>query len=105
MSIFARYQSRYEALQEEEMSVQEYLELCKADRTAYASVAERMLMAIGEAESVDTRTDPRLSRIFANKTIRLYPAFREFYGRATIWVDGVCTFFLRCQSGLVVLRK
>ena len=39
-----------------------------------------MLAAIGEPELVDTRNDPRLSRIFANKVIRLYPAFREFYG-------------------------
>jgi len=46
MSIFARYQSRYEALQEEELSVQEYLELCKTDKTAYASVAERMLVLV-----------------------------------------------------------
>ena len=45
MSIFARYQDRFEASQEEEMSVQEYLELCKKDQSAYATVAERMLMA------------------------------------------------------------
>ena len=61
MSIFARYQSRYEALQEEELSVQEYLDVCKNDPTAYASVAERMLLAIGEPELVDTRSDARLS--------------------------------------------
>ncbi|HRO61675.1 MAG TPA: PrkA family serine protein kinase, partial [Burkholderiaceae bacterium] len=78
MSIFARYQSRYEAAQEEEMSVQDYLNLCKEDPAAYASVAERMLMAIGEPELVDTRTDPRRSRIFANKMLKLYPAFSEF---------------------------
>jgi serine protein kinase len=47
---------------------------------AYASVAERMLAAIGEPELVDTRLDPRLSRIFANKMLKLYPAFRDFYG-------------------------
>ena len=51
MSIFARYQDRFEAAQEEEMSVQEYLELCKRDPTAYASVAERMLLAIANTES------------------------------------------------------
>ncbi|MCG1048778.1 hypothetical protein KQH58_16040, partial [Mycetohabitans sp. B6] len=33
---------------------------------AYATAGERMLMAIGEPEHVDTRNDPRLSRIFAN---------------------------------------
>ena len=60
MTIFARYQSRFEAAQEEEMSVREYLDLCRSDPTAYASVAERMLMAIGEPELVDTRLDPCL---------------------------------------------
>ena len=29
---------------------------------------------------VDTRNDPRLSRLFANKVIKIYPAFAEFYG-------------------------
>jgi serine protein kinase len=99
MSIFARYQSRYEALQEEELSVQEYLELCKSDKTAYASVAERMLLAIGEPELVDTRTDPRLSRIFANKMMRLYPAFREFYGMEEV-IEHIVSYFRHAAQGL-----
>jgi serine protein kinase len=99
MSIFARYQSRYEALQEEEMSVQEYLELCKTDRTVYASVAERMLLAIGEPELVDTRNDPRLSRIFANKMLRIYPAFREFYGMEEV-IEHIVSYFRHAAQGL-----
>ena len=39
MSIFNRYQSRYESAGEEELSLQEYLDLCRRDPTAYASVA------------------------------------------------------------------
>ena len=62
------------------MGIEEYLELCKRDPPAYATAAERMLAGIGEPELVDTRNDPRLSRIFANKVIKRYPAFREFYG-------------------------
>jgi len=99
MSIFARYQSRYEAQQEEEMSVQEYLDLCKSDKTAYASVAERMLIAIGEPELVDTRLDPRLSRIFTNKMIRLYPAFREFYGMEEV-IEHIVSYFRHAAQGL-----
>ena len=38
MTIFTRYQGRFTAAQEEEMSVQDYLELCKRDASAYASV-------------------------------------------------------------------
>ncbi|MFC5302172.1 PrkA family serine protein kinase [Azospira restricta] len=99
MSIFARYQSRYEAAQEEEMSVQEYLELCRKDPTAYASVAERMLMAIGEPQLVDTRMDHRLSRIFANKMMKLYPAFREFYGMEEV-IENIVSYFRHAAQGL-----
>ena len=55
MTIFNRYLTRYAESKEEECSLQEYLELCKQDPTAYATAAERMLMAIGEPELVDTR--------------------------------------------------
>jgi len=80
MGIFSQYRERYETAQEEELSIQEYLELCKKDASAYASTAERMLMAIGEPETVDTSRDPRLSRIFSNKIIQRYPVFEDFYG-------------------------
>ena len=80
MNIFQNYAARYERTREEEYSLQEYLEICKRDRLAYASAAERMLAAIGEPELLDTRNDSRLSRIFSNKVVKIYPAFREFYG-------------------------
>lgn len=64
MSIFSSYQSRYEVSQDEEYSLQEYLDLCKSDPSTYASAAERMLTAIGEPTVIDTSSDPRLSRIF-----------------------------------------
>ena len=65
----AGYTRRFEDNKEEEMSLDEYLELCKKDPTAYANPAERLLMAIGEPEMVDTRHDPILSRIFSNKIV------------------------------------
>jgi len=99
MSIFARYQSRYEAALEEEITVQEYLELCKRDRSGYASVAERMLEAIGEPEMVDTRTDHRLSRIFANKILRRYPAFRDLYGMEEV-IEQIVSYFRHAAQGL-----
>jgi len=99
MTIFARYQSRYEAAQEEEMSLQEYLELCKKDPTAYASVAERMLMAIGEPELLDTRQDQRASRLFANKMLKIYPAFREFHGMEEV-IEHIVSYFRHAAQGL-----
>ncbi len=80
MSIFNRYQTRYERTREEVYTIQEYLEICKNDPGAYATAAERLLMAIGEPEMIDTRLDPQLSRVFSNKVIKKYPAFEEFYG-------------------------
>ena len=99
MSIFARYQGRYESLQEEELSLQEYLELCRNDKSAYASVAERMLLAIGEPELLDTRSDSRLSRLFANKMLKIYPAFREFYGMEEV-IENIVAYFRHAAQGL-----
>lgn len=64
----------------DEMSFAEYLELCRVDKTAYATPAQRLLAAIGEPEIIDTAKDPKLSRIFQNKSIARYSAFADFYG-------------------------
>jgi serine protein kinase len=99
MKIFDNYAARYERTREEEYSLQEYLELCKRDRLAYASAAERMLAAIGEPELIDTRHDSRLSRIFANKVIKIYPAFRDFYGTEEV-IEQVVSYFRHAAQGL-----
>lgn len=99
MSIFDKYQARYEASKEDEMSIREYLELCRREPMAYASAAERMLTAIGEPELLDTSRDSRLSRIFANKIMKVYPAFREFYGMEET-IEQIVAFFKHAAQGL-----
>jgi len=99
MGIFNHYRERYETSQEEEISIQDYLDLCKTDPRVYASAAERMLMAIGEAEEVDTSKDPRLSRIFSNKIIQRYPVFEEFYGMEEC-IQQIVSFFKHAAQGL-----
>jgi serine protein kinase len=99
MNIFNHFQSRYQSTQEEVISLQEYLDLCKQDPSVYASSAERMLMAIGEPELVDTAQDTRLSRIFSNKVIKRYPAFSEFYGMEEA-VEQIVSFFRHAAQGL-----
>ncbi len=99
MSIFNSYQSRFEAAREEEMSVQEYLNLCKTDPLAYATAAERMLMAIGEPEFIDTRLEPRLARIFSNKVLKIYPAFKDFYGMEEV-IENIVSYFRHAAQGL-----
>lgn len=99
MSIFSHYQSRYEEAKEEEYTLQEFLDICKNDPTAYASAAERMLMAIGEPDMMDTRQDQRLSRIFANKVIKVYPAFKDFYGMEET-IEQIVAYFRHAAQGL-----
>jgi len=99
MSIFSHYISRYEESKEEELTIQEYLDICKKDPSAYATAAERMLMAIGEAELLDTRKIPRLSRIFSNKPIRIYPAFKDFYGMEDA-IEQIVSYFKHAAQGL-----
>lgn len=99
MTIFDHYTSRYEKQKEEELTIQEYLDLCKKDPMTYATPAERMLAAIGEPELIDTRKDHRLSRIFSNKTLKIYPAFREFYGMEEV-IEQIVSFFKHAAQGL-----
>jgi serine protein kinase len=99
MSIFNRYQDRYIKTFQEEISLQEFLDRCREDSAAYASAAERMLTAIGEPELVDTRQDSRLSRIFSNRVIKRYPAFRQFYGMEET-IDHIVSFFTHAAQGL-----
>jgi len=99
MGVLESYVSNYARARETEMTLAEYLELCKRDPMAYATAAERMLAAIGEPEVIDTRNDPRLSRIFSNRVIRRYPAFKEFYGLEDV-VEQIVAFFRHAAQGL-----
>ena len=99
MSILQHFKTRYDATQEEEFSLEEYLAICKKDPTAYSTAAERMLLAIGEPELVDTSLDPRLSRIFSNKIVKRYPEFSEFYGMEEA-VENIVSFFKHAAQGL-----
>lgn len=99
MSIFSHYRERFETTQQEELTIKEYLELCKNDPSVYASASERMLMAIGEPEMVDTSQDARLSRIFSNKIIKRYKAFGDFYGMEES-IQQIVSFFKHAAQGL-----
>jgi serine protein kinase len=78
--LFSSYARGYSGRRQEEMSLRDYLELCRTDPLTTAGPAERLLAAIGEPKTIDTSQDARLGRIFMNRTIRVYPAFAEFYG-------------------------
>ena len=99
MSIFDHYQSRYEAAKDEELSLQDFLALCKDDKSAYANAAERLLMAIGEPELIDTAQDPCLSRIFSNRVISRYETFKDFYGMEEA-IEQIVSYLKHAAQGL-----
>lgn len=93
------YTRRFAENKEEEMSLNEYLELCRTDPAAYANPAQRLLMAIGEPEMMDTRHDPILSRIFSNKIIPRYEVFKDFYGMEEP-IEQIVGFLKHAAQGL-----
>ncbi len=97
--LFASFAKTYEARRETEMTLADYLEGCRDDPMMYASAPERMLAAIGEPELIDTAKDARLGRIFMNRTIRVYPAFAEFYGMEET-IERIVGFFRHAAQGL-----
>jgi serine protein kinase len=97
--LFSDFARSYEARRQTEMSLEEYLKGCRGDPMMYASAPERLLAAIGEPQIVDTSLDPRLGRVFMNRTIRLYPSFAEFYGMEET-IERIVAYLRHAAQGL-----
>ena len=97
--LFEIYAQGYDRQKQSELSLKQYLEDCRDDPSLYASAAERMITAIGEPEMVDTSKDARLGRIFLNRTIKVYPAFKDFYGLEET-IERIVGFFRHAAQGL-----
>src|SRR5579871_2978871 len=98
-SLFNAFARSFEARSETDMSMAEYLESCRGDPMRYANSAERLLAAIGEPQMIDTARDPRLGRIFLNRTMRVYPAFAGFHGMEET-IERIVGFFRHAAQGL-----
>jgi PAS domain S-box-containing protein len=61
MDVVRNFLARYEQTREEEMSLEDYLDLCKRDKMAYATAAERMF-GLPRAEAVGRSFAQLLSR-------------------------------------------
>ncbi|MDP6691728.1 MAG: PrkA family serine protein kinase [Alphaproteobacteria bacterium] len=99
MNVFQAFTDEYQRQAAEELSLQDYLQGCREDPMMYASAAERMIAAIGEEEVIDTSSDPRLGRIFLNRTIKRYPAFKDFYGMEQT-IERIVGYFRYAAQGL-----
>ena len=98
-SLFASFSRYYDNQREHEMSLEDYLRGCSDDATMYASAPDRLLKAIGEPNIIDTSHDPRLGRIFMNRTIQVYPAFEDFFGMEET-IERIVGFFRHAAQGL-----
>jgi serine protein kinase len=97
--LFDIYAQSYDRHKQSELSLKEYLEACKTDPSMYSGAAERMIEAVGEPEIVDTSKDSRLGRIFLNRTMKVYPAFKDFYGLEET-IERIVGFFRHAAQGL-----
>ena len=97
--LFSAFTRAYELRRELEMTLSEYLTRVATTRWCTRRRTERLLAAIGEPEMVDTSKDARLGRIFMNRTIRVYPAFSEFYGMEET-IERIVGFLRHAAQGL-----
>src|SRR5258705_4951451 len=99
LDVFDLFNRDYSREQLETMSLRDWLLAARDDRMLYASPAERMIAAIGEQELLDTAQDPRLGRIFFNRTIKRYKAFEGFYGMEDT-IERIVGYFKHAAQGL-----
>src|SRR5205085_7712249 len=98
--IFGLYSRIYENRRAVEYTLEDYLRACSDDPAFYAGPAERLLKAIGEPIMVDTAQDPRLGRIFSNRTIKVYPAFADDFFGMEDTIERIVGFFRHAAQGL-----
>ena len=99
MDLFDVFSEVYARERQEDIGLQDYLLSCRDNPAMFASAAERMVAAIGEPELIDTSSDPRLGRIFMNRTIKRYPAFSEFFGMEDT-IERIVGYFRYAAQGL-----
>jgi serine protein kinase len=97
--VFGLFSSAYARERREVMTLTDYLEGCRDNPSFYASAAERMIAAIGEATFIDTSKDRRLGRIFLNRTIKVYPTLAGFFGMEDT-IQRVVSYFQHAAQGL-----
>ncbi|EPE95057.1 PrkA family serine protein kinase [Rhizobium grahamii] len=97
--VFDLFSEIYTSAAQEEFSLQEYLLACRDDKSLYATAQERMVEAIGEPTLIDTSVDERMGRIFANRTLKIYPTFADFYGMEDT-IERIVGYFRYAAQGL-----
>jgi serine protein kinase len=104
LDVFDAFTRAYAREKFETMSLRDYLLAARDNPMMYASPAERMIAAIGEPELLDTSRDSRLSRMFFNRTIKMYRAFDGFFGMEDT-IERIVGYFKHAAQGLEERRQ
>jgi serine protein kinase len=104
LDVFDAFSRAYAREKYETMSLRDYLLAARDNPMMYATPAERMIASIGEPEFVDTSRDSRLSRMFFNRTIKIYRAFDGFFGMEDT-IERIVGFFKHAAQGLEERRQ
>ncbi|HEY2885682.1 MAG TPA: PrkA family serine protein kinase [Rhizomicrobium sp.] len=104
LDVFDIFSRDYAREKFESLSLRDWLLAARDNRMLYATPAERMVAAIGEAELVDTAQDPRFSRLFFNRTIKVYRAFDGFFGMEDT-IERIVGYFKHAAQGLEEKRQ
>ncbi|MBV8798989.1 MAG: PrkA family serine protein kinase [Alphaproteobacteria bacterium] len=104
MDVFDIFTRDYARERFETMSLRDWLLAARDDKMLYASPAERLVAAIGEPDLVDTSQDPRLGRLFFNRTIKVYRAFDGFFGMEDT-IERIVGYFKHAAQGLEERRQ
>ena len=97
--VFDLFSEIYTSAAQEEVSLQQYLLACREDRSMYATAPSGWWRRSASRTLVDTSADERLGRIFANRTIKSYPAFADFYGMEET-IERIVGYFRYASQGL-----
>src|SRR5579871_1538151 len=101
LDVFSRDYGRE---RQETLSLRDWLLAARDDRMLYASPSERLVAAVGEPELLDTAQDSRLSRLFSNRTIKVYSAFDGFFGMEDT-IERIVGYFKHAAQGLEEKRQ
>ena len=104
LDVFDAFSRAYAREKFETMSLRDYLLSARDNPMLYATPAERMIAAIGEPGLVDTSRDSRLSRMFFNRTIKVYRAFEGFFGMEDT-IERIVGYFKHAAQGLEERRQ
>ncbi len=104
LDVFDIFSRDYSRERHETMSLRDWLLAARDDKMFYATPAERLLAAIGEPDLIDTAQDPRLGRIFFNRTLKVYRVFEGFYGMEDT-IERIVGHFKHAAQGLEEKRQ